>query len=77
MKPDLLKFEGDYKSKVNIVRVNVRDQNSSDYKEYISLCKSRGVPHLILIDKNRNTVNQHTGAMTEANLIDFVKSYVK
>jgi hypothetical protein len=77
MKPDLLQFEGDYKNKINIVKVDVRNSNSAEFKEYSSLCKSRYVPHLIIIDRSKKTLNQHTGAMTRENLIDFVKPYVK
>jgi thioredoxin-related protein len=77
MKPDLLRFEGDYKNKINIVKVDVRNSNSAEYKEYMSIMNSRSVPHLIIIDKNKKTLNQHTGSMTRETLVDFVKPYVK
>jgi len=77
MKPDLLQFEGDYKTKMNIVKVDVNDEDSAEYKKYNSLCKSEYVPHLIIIDNSNKTLKQHTGAMTKQELIDFVKPWVK
>lgn len=76
MKPDLLQFEGEYRTKMNIIRVDVNNEDSAEYREYNSLCKSEYVPHIILIDKNRKTLKQQTGALTKQELIDFVKPWV-
>jgi len=77
MKPDLLQFEGEYRTKMNIVRVDVNNEDSAEYKAYNSLSKSEYVPHIILIDNNKTTLKQQTGAMSKEQLIDFVKPYVK
>jgi hypothetical protein len=77
MKPALLQFEGEYKTKMNIVKVDVNDEDSAEYKQYNSLCKSEYVPHTIIIDSSKKTLKQHTGAMTKQDLIDFVKTWVK
>ncbi len=70
-------FEGEYKSKVTVVRVDVRDPNSQPYKDYIKLCDSQYVPHTILTDKNKKLLAKHTGVMTRDDLVKFVKPYLK
>ncbi|MGV8118483.1 MAG: hypothetical protein AB2L14_01850 [Candidatus Xenobiia bacterium LiM19] len=77
MKPDLLQFEGEFRTKMNIVKVDVNNEDSAEYKGYSSLSTSEYVPHIILIDNSRKTLKQHTGAMSKEQLIDFVKPYVK
>lgn len=77
MAPELLKFEGEYKSKVNIVRVDVRNPNSQPYKDYIKLMDSKYVPHTVIADKDKKLLAKHTGVMTKDDLVKFVKPYMK
>lgn len=73
MKPDLLQFEREYAAKVKVVKINVADRSCEDYKNYINMCKSRYIPHLVLIDKDHKMIKNHTGSMTKQELIDFVR----
>jgi len=72
MKPDLLQFEREYAARVKVVKINVTDRSCEDYKNYIDMCKSRYIPHLVLINKDRKILKNHTGSMTKKDLIDFV-----
>lgn len=77
MKPGLLQFEGEYGKKINIVKVDVRNQGSKEYKEYIKLFDSKYVPHTIVIDKNQKLLNKHTGTMTKDDLVKIVTPFMK
>jgi hypothetical protein len=77
MTPELLKFEGDFKSKVNLVRVNVRKPDSQEYKDYMKFFKSRYVPFVVLLDQEQKVLDSHTGVMKETDLEKFVSSHVK
>jgi hypothetical protein len=69
--PHLRQFEGEYAGKVKVIRVNVRDPESAAYKEYMPLSSSSHVPHFILIDGNKNVLNQQTGALDFQGLVQF------
>lgn len=77
MKPELLQFEGEYGNKLTVVRVDVRNPDSSEYKQYKELKDSRYVPHTILIDSSRKVLCKYTGGMTKDELIEFVSSYLR
>ncbi len=71
MKPDLLQFEGEYAGKIKVVKVDVRNPNSEEYKQFADLCNSQYIPHLVLIDASRKILGTHTGSMTKEDLIKF------
>jgi|GEM_PF-1349621 len=76
MKPDLLQFEEEYGKKLTIVKVDVRNPESAEYKQYMKLDDSKYVPHTILIDSSNKVLNKHTGAMTRETLRQFVSQYL-
>ena len=77
MAPELLKFEGDFKSKVNVVRVNVRKPDSQEYKDYMQFFKSRTVPFTVLLDQEQKVLDKRNSVMKEEDLEKFVSSHLK
>ena len=77
MAPELLKFEGEYKSKVSVVRVDVRNPNSQPYKDYFKLFDSQYVPHTVIVDANKKVLAKKTGVMTKDDIVKFVSPYIK
>jgi thiol-disulfide isomerase/thioredoxin len=71
MKPDLLQFEREYAARVKVVKIDVTRTGEPDYKNYIDLYKSRYIPHLVLINKDRKVLKTRTGSMTKKELVEF------
>lgn len=77
MKPALLQFEEEYGRRLSIVKVDVRNPDSSEYQQYMNLDDSQYVPHTILIDSSKKVLAKHTGGMSKESLIEFISAYVK
>jgi hypothetical protein len=77
MKPGLLKFEGDYRDRLAVVKVDVRNSSTAEFKEYRPLMDSKYVPYTILIDKDKKVLQKHTGALSAEEIATMVKPYCK
>jgi hypothetical protein len=77
MKTDLTQFEQEFRNKVTLARVNVRDRESELYKKYIGLDQVKYVPHIILVDDTKKVLKKNTGQMSKQQLAEFVKPFVK
>jgi len=50
MKPALAQFEGEFKGKVKVVRVDLTNQGSQEFQKYRRYFDVNGIPYTILVD---------------------------
>lgn len=63
MKPALAQFEGEFKGKVKVVRVNLENQASQEYRTYGKYFDVRSIPYTVLLDGSGKVLKKKTSAM--------------
>lgn len=55
------------------VTVQIEDVNIDDNLMMAQNFQIRGVPTMVLVDKNENEIKRHVGVLKEAELLEFLK----
>jgi len=63
MKPALAQFEGEFKGKVKVVRVDLTNQGSQEFQKYRRYFDVNGIPYTILVDGKGAVLKKKLGGM--------------
>lgn len=78
MEPAWTQFESTYKSKVNLVMINVDEDNTPQYKRYTPLRgKDQSLPATLWVDSKGKVLHTKLGAMTAVELAQKTDSVAK
>lgn len=70
----MTQFESQFKSKVNIVSINVDQTKTAEYKKFANLTdNAAGIPHTVWLVKNK-PVEAKTGKLTLQQLTEFTRA---
>ena len=73
MEPALTQFESKYKTKVNMVSINVDDSKDPLYEKYVPMLKKLsqgGIPLTVWTDAKGKVLDQALGGLSEKELSD-------
>ena len=78
MEPAVEQFEQAYKSKVNLVMINVDDRKSPEMQKYGEFVqKAGGIPYTVWLDAKGKVLGEKVGGMTAQELSSATDGYVK
>ena len=78
MEPDMHAFEQKFKSKVNIVGIDVDDKKSPEMAKHGKLMElTEGIPFTVWLDSKGNVVDQAVGILTEKQLAERTEKAAK
>ena len=78
MEPDLTRFESSYKSKINLVNINVDETSSPEFQKYGTLMKrSPSIPFTLWIDSKGKVLSEERSVMSEGQLAETTQSALK
>ncbi len=69
MEPAMTQFESKYKSKVNLVNINIDETTTPEFKKYGKLGDlSDSIPFTVWIDSNQKVLDKEAGGLSAADL---------
>jgi len=69
MEPAMQAFESSYKSKANMVMINVDEKGTPEYKKYSALVDKVGsIPFTVWLDSKGNSLGEKIGGLSEQEL---------
>jgi thioredoxin-like negative regulator of GroEL len=71
MKPALAQFEGEFKGKIKVVRVNLDNQGSPEFRQYARYFDVNGIPYTIILDGTGRVLKKKLGGMSLDGLRKF------
>ena len=78
MEPELTRFESSYKSKINLVNINVDEKSSLEFQKYGELMKrSKSIPFTLWVDSHGKVLREEHSVMTEGQLAETTQSALK
>lgn len=75
MKPQLAQFES--KNLITVVNIDLEKKSTPEYKKYMKLMDSRGIPYTIIIGPDGKVVSKMVGGRSSEELAKETRKVVK